>query len=158
MHALYNEIKKLSAFVHSREGEKTLTKKDIDALVAPFFDTKIFTLLDAITRKDPVGALTILEGHFGVGIEGPYLISMLAYQIRTIIIVHSALLGKKASVDGVHPYVFKKISSIVGRFPLSEARTIYLKLLDLDRVVKSFPKETHKPYLSLFVAGASTKR
>ncbi len=158
MHGLHNEIKKLSAYVRSRGGDPVLEKKDIDMLVAPYFDTTIFRLLDAITGKDVAGALKILEGHFGVGIEGPYLISMLAYQIRTILIVHSALMMKKTSVEGVHPFVFKKISSIIGRFPLSEARSIYLKLLDLDRVVKSFPKETHKPYLSLFVAGASTKR
>ena len=133
---LSNEIDKLTNY------DQHITKTTIEKLVdAGFFNT-IFELTDAISEKKSKRAIEILSRSLSAGENEIYLISMLARQIRNLIIVkdlsdHRLSEGEIVRKTKMHPYVVKKTLSQSRNFTQNQLLTLHGSLIELDLSLKS---------------------
>src|SRR3989339_1900045 len=78
---LSGEISKLVSY----SDKKEVRGEDIDLLVKANLDTNIFKTLDALARRDKSTALRLIHEHLEEGENEMYLLSMLAYQLRSLL-------------------------------------------------------------------------
>jgi len=124
-----NEIEKLSSF---KEGE-IIASEDIELLVRPEIETEIFQTIDALARKDKKTALAFIEKHIEKGDSPFYLLSMIAYQYRVLILTKI----RAGQEFGINYYVLKKTSVLINRFSLEELKKAYKKLFLADIEIKT---------------------
>lgn len=128
-----NEIGKLVSY---KKGNQ-ITEDDIDLLVKSNLDTNIFKTLDALAFRDKKTALKLLHEHLEQGENEIYLLTMLIYQVRTLLKLKDLMernvpyysLAKKS---GLHPFVVKKSSGQLRNFSLEGLKKIYQRLLEID--------------------------
>lgn len=150
MHRLKNEIDKLAAY------KKMITDKDVVDMVPAEFHSDIFSVIDAIAKKDKKLSFKILNDHIEHGESEIYLLSMIVYQFRNLIRVKS-LIDQGASVEqvtkktGLHPFVVKKSIAATRLFSLDDLKKIYHKLFDLDLKMKIGSIDSSQA-LNLFIA------
>lgn len=147
---LENEINKLTDY------DKHITKKNVENLVdAGFFNT-IFELTDAISDKRPKKALEILKKSIDSGENEIYLVTMLARQIRNLLIVRdlsdhrlseSEIVGKTR----LHPFVVKKSLAQSRNFTKEQLIALHGKIVGLDYALKSTSNDP-QALLQKFVA------
>jgi len=133
-----NEIQKLVNF----KKNKIITTADIKTMVKPKIETDIFKTIDAIGQKNKKQALSLLHQHIENGDSPVYLLSMIGYQFRNLLVVKDLmekanpynLIVKKS---GLHPFVVKKSYSQSGQFTLPELKRIYRKIFQVDFDVKT---------------------
>lgn len=133
-----NEIKKLVAF-KIKDDNSEISDKDVELLVKPKIETDIFETIDAIASRDKKRALQFLKDHLEEGDSPFYLLSMINFQFRNILIIKD-LTEKGLSpynLKGVHPYAIRKGLSLSRRFNLAELKTIYKKLFEVDLALKT---------------------
>lgn len=126
---LANEIKKLAAWSKSKE----VRIEDVELLVRPRIETDIFQTIDAIASKDKKLALTFLKRHLQKGENPLYLLSMIHYQFRNLILAKSGGLRKLK----VHPFVLRKSTIQASKFSREELKKIYRKIFEADVSIKT---------------------
>ena len=123
---LSNEIKKL---VNYRE-KGIIEEKDVELLTRPKIETDVFKTIDAIAQKNKKQALKLLHKHLERGDSPLYLLSMINFQFRNLLIVkefienhqtYSAILRK----SGLHPFVVKKTYFQSEKFTFEELNKIF---------------------------------
>ena len=133
---LETELSKLSAY------DKHITKKNVENLVDSGFFNTIFELTDAISEKKSKKAIEILKKSLEAGENEIYLVSMLARQIRNLLIVkdlsdhrlsESEIVGKTK----LHPFVIKKSLSQSRNFTKEQLIRLHGRLIKLDYTLKS---------------------
>jgi len=132
-----NEIKKIAAYKNGKE----ITVKDIELLVKPKIEADIFKTIDAMAEKNRKKALTFMHRHLGKGDSPLYLISMINFQIRNLLIVKSQGLYlnnfKVLSNElKLHPYIIKKAIIQARKFSLNELKKAYQKIFKTDLAIK----------------------
>jgi len=133
-----NEIDKLLGYA----GRGRIRLEAVQKLVRAKLETDIFKLVDALSRKDRNQALKFIQDQISSGAEELYLLTMIVYAFRNLILV-SDLKNKGFSQNaiiresGLHPFVVKKTLFFSPGFQLSDLKKIYLKLLDLDTKIKT---------------------
>lgn len=127
-----NEIKKLAHFVLAK-NKTEITADDLEKILVPDLELNIFDTIDAIAKKDKKSAINLFREHLKDGAEVPYLLSMVAWQIRNILIAKTAS-GYGAA--GISPFVFRKASAQAKNFSLDDLKRIYQKIIDLDAALK----------------------
>lgn len=130
---LSNEIKKLSAF------KKEITEKDIALLAKPNIEIEIFKTIDAILSVNKKEALIALQRYFDSQGSLFYLLSMLAFQARNLLLVKIAQ-NQEGAVPGslnMHPFVFKKAAQIARTVPLERLKTLMQKIFLADLEMKT---------------------
>ncbi len=148
-----NEIKKLVSF---KKGNIIKTE-DIDLLVRSKIDTYIFKTIDAISQKDKKQALKLLHEHLEKGDSPLYLLSMIGFQFRNLLIVQD-LIERRNTYDailkksGLHPFVVKKSYFQAREFTINELKKIYQKIFQADLDIKTGRVEPEAA-LDLLVAG-----
>lgn len=147
-----NEIKKLSSF---RMGEK-INKKDIELLVKPKIDIDIFKTIDALAAKNKKQALVLLHKHLENGDNPLYLLSMINFQFRNLLMVKELIEKGRPyyfilKATELHPFVFKKSYQQADRFSFQELKKIYQKIFQVDLTIKT-GKIKPETALDLFVA------
>ena len=133
-----NEIKKLITF---KGKNSQIEKKDIDLLVKPKIETDIFKTIDFIAQNNKKRALELLEKHLEKGDSPLYLLSMINFQFRNLLIIRDLidknipfyLISKKTKL---HPYVVKKSYPLAKKFQASELKKIYQKMFEVDLNIK----------------------
>ena len=133
-----SEINKLISF----RGDKMIFEADVDEMVKAKIENDIFKTIDALAARNKAAAFKLLHQHLAQGESEIYLLSMLAYQFRNLLLVKSELergaqfqnLGKKLSL---HPYVLRKSFEQSRGFSLPALKKIYERLLETDLAVKS---------------------
>ncbi len=133
-----NEIDKLAAFA----GDKTIDEAMVDEFVKTKIDNDIFKTIDALANRNKQAALTLLHRHLAEGESEIYLMSMLVYQFRNLLLVKSEIergaqfqsLGKTIRL---HPYVLRKSFEQGKGFTFATLKKIYERLLDLDIAMKN---------------------
>lgn len=135
MYRLKNEIDKLAAY------KKTIAENDILDMVSAEFHSDIFSVIDAISKKDKKLSFKILNDHIEHGESEIYLLTMIIYQFRNLLRVKSLLdqgvaIDQVAKKTGLHPFVAKKSISAARLFSLEYLKKIYQKLFDLDLKMK----------------------
>ncbi len=135
---LENEIKKL---VNFKPG-KIIKKEDIILQIKPKTENDIFKTIDAISQKDKKQALSFLHKHLDDGDNSLYLLSMVAYQFRNLLIIKEmidsglpyAVIQKKS---GLNPFMVRKTYYLCGQFTFLELKKIYRKIFQIDLNIKT---------------------
>lgn len=150
MYRLKNEIDKLAAY------KKVIIDKDVLNMVSAEFHSDIFSVIDAIAKKDKKLSFRILNDHIEHGESEIYLLSMIVYQFRNLLRVKS-LINQEVGADqvvkktGLHPFVVKKSIDAARLFSLDDLKNIYHKLFDLDLKMKIGSIDSSQA-LNLFIA------
>jgi len=133
-----NEIKKLVSFGRNR----TLKREDVDLLVRAKVETDIFKTIDAIAERNKPLALNLLRKHIEKGDSPLYLLAMINYQFRNILMIKDLierrfpfnLIAKKS---GLHAFVAKKSYFLAQKFSLEQLKKIYQKIFKVDLDIKT---------------------
>ncbi|MBI1866297.1 MAG: DNA polymerase III subunit delta [Candidatus Staskawiczbacteria bacterium] len=150
---LVNEIKKLANF----KPDKLIKKEDIILQVKPKTENDIFKTIDAISQKDKKQALSFLHKHLDDGDNPLYLLSMITYQFRNLLIIKEmidsglpyAVIQRKS---GLAPFVASKTYYLCSKFAFLELKKIYQKIFQADLSIKT-GKVDAETALDLLVAG-----
>jgi len=138
---LSNEIQKLVNYNKGKAGSKISTE-DIDLLIKPKIDPDIFKTINLLALKNRGEALKLLKKHIEKGDAPLYILSMINFQFRNLLIIKE-LIEKNmpyyliAKETGIHPYVIKKTYPQAERFSLPELKKIYQKIFEVDLALKT---------------------
>lgn len=131
-----NEVDKLSLY------KKRITKKDTEDFVKKDVTINIFQTIEAIADKNKEKAIFLFYDHLEKGDNPLYILSMIIYQFRNLIIIKD-LIEKKypyntmISKSGLHPFVFRKAYYQANKFSLESLKEIYDKLFLTDLKIKT---------------------
>lgn len=149
---LDTELRKLANY---RE-EGIIQAEDVKALVTSSSRGTIFEALEALAQGNRSGALQRFAGQLKQGRDAYYLLSMVAWQLRSLLKVSEcvsegmrvpAILAKELKM---HPFVVQKLVRAAQVFPLERMRQGFSLLADLDRQSKTGQVDP-KLALDLFV-------
>ena len=127
---LSKEIEKLITY----KKKEIIRIKDIELLVKPKIETAIFETIDAIAARDKKRALNLIHQHLEKGDSPAYLLSMINFQFRNLLMIKSNKSGERL---GMHPFVVQKTLSQAKRFSLEELKKIYQKIFQADLNIKT---------------------
>jgi DNA polymerase-3 subunit delta len=138
-----NEVKKLTAYIkNNSQTKKKIEVKDVELLVKPKIETAIFKTIDSLASKNKKQALRLLHEHLEKGDNPLYLLSMVNFQFRNLLIVKN-LIEKKLPYYSIlkrtklHPFVAKKSYWQAQKFTIQELKKIYQKLFEADFNIKA---------------------
>ena len=132
-----NEIKKLVSY---KKGE-IIREEDVELLVKPKIEPDIFKTIDSIAKKENQKALFLLHQHFKKGDNPLYLLSMINFQFRNLLLIRE-LIEKRIpyyqilNQTDLHPFVFKKSLQQARRFSFEQLKKIYQKIFEVDSKIK----------------------
>lgn len=133
-----NEIKKLTSYKNCQKIEI----EDVKLLIKPKIETDIFKTIDALALKDKKRALKLLHRHLEKGDNPLYLLSMINFQFRNLLLVKE-LIEKNQPYYSIlrrtqlNPFVFKKSYQQAQRFSPPELKKIYQKIFEVDLAIKT---------------------
>jgi len=154
-----NEIKKLVSY-KLRYPNPEISKGDVELLVKPKIEPDIFKTIDAIAIKNKKQALELIHKHLERGDSPLYLLSMINFQFRNLLIMKSQELGSKFYAGDMrmlteklkmHPYVIQKSTQQARKFNFEELKKIYQKIFQVDLSIKT-GKVGPETALDLFIA------
>ncbi len=127
-----NEIEKLS---HYCKGN--ITVEAVNQLVAADQEPEIFSFIDALGARDRNKALSLLYRELSLRQDPYYLLTMVIYQFRTMLMVHDAASRSKNANDiaeetGLKPFVIKKMLPVVARYSAEDLRRVYQALCGME--------------------------
>ena len=133
-----NEINKLSNY---KRGS-LVKKEDVELLVKPSTENDIFKTIDALASKDKKKALSLLYKHLEDGDSPLYLLSMISYQFRNLLIIKELQdmrrsYGSIIKESGLHPFVVQKSYYLCNQFSMLELKKIYHKIFQVDSDIKT---------------------
>ncbi len=135
---LTNELSKLANF----KRQQKIELDDVELLVKPEVETDIFETIEAVALKNRKKALLLIYNHLKKGDSPLYLLSMINFQFRNLLIIKD-LTEKNYSYNSIlkmsklHPFVLKKSWSLVNKFTLLELKKIYQKIFQVDLAIKT---------------------
>lgn len=133
----------------------TISSAAVDLLVkTDQTEPNVFEFIDALGSGHKTQAFSLLCGELAYGRDPYYLLSMVMYQFRNMLIVKDlasrniseAQIAKKA---GMHPFVVKKMLSATSRIPLPEIQSLYQEVLDLEQGTKQGRRDLEDGLFSL---------
>ena len=133
---LSNEIQKLVCF------KKNIKIKDVELLVKPKIETDIFATIDSLALKNKKQALELIHQHLEKGDHPLYLLSMINFQFRNLLIIKDLIEKYKSpclltKITHLHPYIVKKSYSQAQKFTIQELKKIYQKIFQVDLSIKT---------------------
>lgn len=157
---LKNEVDKLVAY----RGAEPIRAADIDELVAKTVADDVFAFVDAVGRRDFSAATQALDSQFSLGTSPHNLVGMLAWQVRVLALVRSALdSGAKpgpsalAAELGLKPYVVTKALQQMPYYPADRLAWVMGELSSLDVALKSRPTDPKVLFASFLAKVAGLK-
>lgn len=147
-----NEIKKLTSF----KNGKIIKKEDITVLIKPKIETDIFETIDAISSRNKKRALELVHKHLENGDSPLYLLSMINFQFRNLLIIKDLIEKGRPyytfqKTTGLHPFVVRKSYDLAQRFSFTELKKIYRKIFQVDLNIKTGRLDPQAA-LDLFIA------
>lgn len=135
---LSNEVKKL---VNYKPKDK-IESKDVELLVRPKIETDIFKTIDAIAQKNKKRAIILIHKHLEKGDNPLYLLSMINFQFRNLLIIKDLMEKRKPypvilKISKLHPFVVKKTWQLANQFTLLELKKIYQRIFQVDISIKT---------------------
>lgn len=135
---MVNEINKLSNY----KSGSVVKKEDVELLVKSNIENDIFKTIDALVSKDKKQALSLLHKQLEDGDAPLYLLSMIAYQFRNLLIIKELqdartpynIMAKKS---GLHPFVVQKSYYMCSQFSMPKLKKIYQKIFQADSDIKT---------------------
>jgi len=126
------EIRKLADF---SAGKRVISKSQVEELAVPNVNYNIFSLTDALAKKNKKKALEALYTALDNGEKPTELLGLLAWQIRNLLRFKSN--PDKSSDLKLHPFVLEKIRESARFFSVGELKAILSKIIDLDLAFKT---------------------
>ena len=154
-----NELDKLTAYFSTSlgTGSKQLTAENIELLVNPQIQANVFDLIDNIARKNLSAAIKELYKMLNTGQHELYILTMISWQYRNLLIIKDLALRTKISNSwalakkaGISPYVVQKCLSILPRYKFEELKKIYAEISDYDFKIKT-GKIKPRPAIELLI-------
>ena len=142
-----NEIRKLSSY---RKGE-TVEIKDVELMSQPKIETDIFKTIDAISEKNKRKALSLIHKHIEKGDSPSYLLSMVNFQFRNLLLMKTQGYSRINPELGIHPFVARKALMQAQKFSIEELKRIYHKIFQFDLGIKTGKIDVQMA-LDLFIA------
>jgi len=140
-----NEIKKLANY--KKSISEKIEKKDIELLVKSRTETDIFRTIEALAKKEKKKALGLIEKHLEKGDSPLYLLSMINYQFRNLLLLKSryqegesigfSRISTLAKQLDMPFFVVKKSISLMGNFSFEELKKAYQKIFQADFNIKT---------------------
>ncbi len=129
-----NEIKKLISF----SQDKKIKQKDVEILVKPEIEMDVFKTIDAIAKRNRILALKLIQKHLERGESPLYLLSMINFQIRNIILIKDLIERKRPLAKaGLHPFLLQKTIYQAKKFSFPEIKKIYQRIFEIDFKIKT---------------------
>jgi len=143
---LSNELKKLANYKWNPK-KTTITKEDVESLISQKTELNIFRTIDFIAKKQKEKALFLIHKHLDKGDAPLYLLSMINFQFRNLLILKArscptnTIWTRRSNASGkefgIHPFVVKKLSGLCKKFTLEELKKIYQKIFQIDLAIKT---------------------
>jgi DNA polymerase III subunit delta len=139
------EIQKLKSY-KLKAISSEITERDLDTLVIPTINNNIFAITDAVANKNRGQATKQIHQSLHDGLDPYFIHSMLVYQFRNMLTIKSihnqsrALIMNREAITkltGLHPYVVQKTINAVRNFEMSELKTKFASLQQLEIDTKS---------------------
>jgi DNA polymerase-3 subunit delta len=150
---LSSEIDKLVAYARDR----AITASDVHKIVHGHVNADIFQTIETLMAGDKQNALAQLRRQILSGDDDFRIFGMLAYHIRTLLVVASAAneygtasRDTIAKATGVHPFVVQKTLVAVRRFSIQKIKKIHADLTSFDREIKTGERDIGSA-LDLFI-------
>lgn len=118
-----------------------VTLATINLLIATETEPNVFEFIDALGSGRKTQAFSLLFGELAYGRDPYYLLSMVTYQVRNMLIVkdfadRNMSQAQIAQKSGVHPFVVKKMLAAIARMSLADIKRFYQEVLDLEQGTK----------------------
>ena len=126
---LNNELDKLLTY------EPNITRENIDFLVEPLPQSRIFDLLDVAFAGNGHRALALYDEQRAQKVEPQAILAMIAWQLHNLALVHSAGGRKPAAIAEeahINPFVISKTIKLAGRVSKQTLIKIIDEALDID--------------------------
>ena len=136
-----NEIVKLILY-SKHEKIKTIESTLVDELIRPESSAGIFDFIDAIGVKNQKKAVSLLDKLIGAGENELYILSMIVYQLRNMIIISSysnrrISAGEIAKATKIHPFVVQKTIGVLRKYDKRKLISDYIKIGEADFMIKT---------------------
>ncbi len=140
-----NEINKLILYKKFQHNRK-IDLLDLKLLIHQETNSGIFDLTEAIADKNNKKAIKVFNELINSGENEIYILSMIVYQYRTMLILEDLLsknLSQKeiASLAKIHPFVVAKNTSIVKKIGWQQLKNKYYQIEKTDYEIKTGQKE-----------------
>ncbi|MDP2820728.1 MAG: DNA polymerase III subunit delta [bacterium] len=134
-----SEIKKLMLF---KQEEKKINLEDIEILIRPNLETNIFQTIDQLAKGDKKQFLNMIHNHLNQGDEPLYLLSMIIFQLRNLLIIKELLKypNQKDLVLKslkINPFIVRKITSFGQSLDKNKLKDLYQRVFQLDSKIKT---------------------
>ncbi len=132
----------------------SISSAAIDLLIKTETEPNVFEFIDALGSGRRTQAFSLLCGELAFGRDPYYLLTMVMYQFRNMLIVKdfadrnipTAQIAQKA---GMHPFVVKKMLSATTRLPLETIKRLYQEVIDLEQGIKQGCRDLEDGLFSL---------
>jgi len=138
---LTNELEKLDLF-RLAKNQQEISSADIEEMVESEHDQNIFDFINALGERNSKLAIKYLHNLFASGKNENYILTMIAYQFRNMLIVQDLISrGTKRDVipseAELHPFVVSKTIRALNSYDLPLLRRIYYRLQQTDLDIKT---------------------
>lgn len=138
---LTNELEKLDLF-RLAQNQEQISEVDIDQMVESENDQNIFDFIDALGARNSRLALKYLHNLLLGGKNENYILSMIVYQFRNMLIIQDLISrgvvrNQIPAQSELHPFVVGKTIRVLNNFDLPLLRRIYLRLQQTDLDIKT---------------------
>ena len=135
---LDGEVEKLCLYA----GGRAITEEDVRSMVAPAREASIFAAVDAVIEGRPAVATEFLNRLLLSGATVPYVLTMLARQVRLLILskelrrlrVPQKELATRLGLSA--DFVLRKTMQQERRFSFEQLKDIHARLLETDMNIK----------------------
>lgn len=132
---LLNELKRL--LLQYEHVTAQAVADDIPAVIP----AEIFSTLQAVAHGDRQRAVRSVDALLQAGASEFYILSMLGYQFRTLILVSAGLAAKKTAAEiardyGVPPYAVQKNEALARQLPARYLRTCLTRIMATEFSIK----------------------
>ena len=134
---LLHELSRLLLLSNEQPITRSLVAEHVDEQA----EADIFPTLDALVRGNQAEAITNIETLLAEGQSEFYILSMLAYQFRVLLLIADGKANGQSdqaiSRQGkLHPFVVQKNGSVAQRFSVKELRDVLTKIMATDVAIK----------------------
>ncbi len=131
-----------------------VTPATVDLLIKTETEPNVFEFIDALGSGRRTQAFALLSGELAFGRDPYYLLSMVMYQFRNMLIVkdfadRNLSPAQIAQKSGIHPFVVKKMIAATDRMSLAEIKHLYQEVLDLEQGTKQGRRDLEDGLINL---------
>lgn len=158
MMAVRREIEKLVAYVGDRDK---VTRADIDEMVMPTMEDKVFDMVGAMLAQNPDVALKLLEDLFILKIDANQIMGAIIYNVDKLLQVKVLLEQKndKSQIMSklkIAPFQVTKFMRDCAKYSMDDLSRLSRRVAETDGYIKSHSMENNI-LVSLLVGETATK-